>query len=136
MYILHRSAPLIVVTFYAVLPTESRTGSEQLFAEAEVLENCFLDLVSRIDDPDLFGSLLVQYELASESAVAGPVYSPEYTSKEQRIGLLLQLVMSEVKGASSPEEARKIFNELVKAIGEPLGCLEVAQTLTAMCSKF
>ena len=119
-----------------MLPTESQSDSEQLFAEAEVLESCFMDLISRIDDPDLFGSLLVQYNLASESAVAGPIYSPEYTSKEQRIGLLLQLVTSEIKGSSSPKEAREKFNELIKAIGEPLGCLEVAQTLIAMCSKF
>ena len=119
-----------------MIQTESQSDSKQLFAEAEVLESSFMDLISRIDDPALFGSLLVQYNLASESAVAGPVYSPEYTSKEQRIGLLLQLVMSEIKRASSPKEAREKFNKLVKAIGEPLGCLEVAQTLTAMCSKF
>ena len=112
------------------------TVSQRRHIEADVLKTCLEGVSAAMVevDAELFGTLLVQYEFASETVLSTPMYSPEIPS-ELRITAILQVVESTIRAASTTREARELFNILVKVIAEPLGCMDIAQNLITMCSK-
>lgn len=114
------------------------TVSQRRHIEADVLKSCLEGVSAAMTvqvDANLFGTLLVQYEFASETVLSTSMYSPEIPS-ELRIAAILQIVESTIRGAPSSRKARELFNLLVEVIAEPLGCMDVAQNLVTMCSKF
>ena len=114
-----------------------KTAVQQTNVEAEVLQNCIDDIsqIMHMTDAELFGTLLVQYEIASETVVSGPIYSPDIPD-ELRIIYLLKIVESTIKEIASPKDSRVLFNKVVEIIADPLGCIDAAQALVTMCSKF
>ena len=68
------------------------------------------------------------------TTVSGPMYSPDIPP-DQRIGALFRIIKMRIKAELSPKRAREVFNTVVTIIAEPLGCVDIAQALVAMCSK-
>ena len=106
----------------------------QSYIEADVIENCSANPSLTNIDAELFGTFLVQYDIATETMVSGPMYAPDI-SPDERIGALFQIIQMRIKAEPSPKSARKVFNTVVTIIAEPLGCVDIAQALVAMCSK-
>ena len=101
-----------------------------------MLQSCFADhsFANLKIDAELFGTLLVQYEIATETTVSGPIYAPGVQT-DQRISALFQIADMRIREEPSPQSARNLFNKVVMIIADPLGCMELAQTLVTMCSK-
>lgn len=106
----------------------------QSYIEADVLESCS-DNPSLINiNAELFGTLLVQYDIATETTVSWSIYAPDIPT-DQRIASLFKIIKMRIKAEPSPKRAREVFNTVVTIIAEPLGCMDIAQALVTMCSK-
>ena len=112
------------------------TVSQRRHIEADVLKTCQDGISAAMIDVDanVFGTLLIQYDFASETVLSTSMFSPEIPS-EHRIRAILLVVESTIREASSSRKARELFNTLVEIIAEPLGCMDIAQNLVTTCSK-
>ena len=122
-----------MLLFFCTVP-QKVSQNLQSYIEADVLETCSANPGLSKIDAELFGTLLVQYEIATETTVSGPIYAPDIPP-DQRIGALFKIIKMRIRSEPSPKSAREVFNTVVTIIAEPLGCVDIAQALVAMCSK-
>ena len=109
-------------------------SSLQCCVENEVLQRYYAQLNEAINDPVLFGAYLVQYEFAPQATVDGIVNTLGF-SNPQKASKLLEIVGTRIRTATSKDDARHFFNQIVLIFAHRLNRADIADALIATCSK-
>ena len=102
--------------------------------EDEVLHSHYAQLKEAINDPELFGSYLVQYEFAPLTPVDGIVNTVGF-SNPQKASKLLEIAGSRIRTATSKDDARHFFNQIILIFAHRLNRADIADALIATYSK-
>ena len=109
-------------------------SSQERCVEAEVLQCHYAQLHNAVVDPDFFGTHLVQCGFATQTEILGIVGTLGY-SNYQKTTHLLQIVGCRFLSATSRENARNFFNQLVLIFANHLDRVDIAEALITTYSK-
>ena len=101
---------------------------------ADALQKHFADLNLAINEPEVFGTNMVQYGLATQTTVAGIVGTLGF-SNYQKANKLLQLIDSRLKTTTPRELAKAHFDKFVLIVANVLNRVDIADSLVASYSK-
>ena len=100
-----------------------------------MLRSHYADLCLAVsDNPDVFGSNLVQYGFAKQTTVTGIVGTLGITNY-QKSSKLLEVVDSRFNTSTPGQSAKDFFDCFVLILGNKLGHNDIAQALVATYSK-
>ena len=102
--------------------------------EAEVLQSYCAELCEAVVNPDVFGQHLVEYQFATLMDVSGIMTTLGF-SNYKMTSLLLQIVNSRFRTATSRKDARILFNNFVLIIANHLDRVDIAEQLITSYRK-